>query len=109
LPLSVGSSLTLGRNSMRQWSFVADMNSEGIITVSDVWLWVKWLFFYPGDLLLQVIVNYAPALATFLELAPSSFGGWGSGTISFFAWLVLLLAIGIAENYAPRRSRPDSP
>jgi hypothetical protein len=93
---------------MREWSFVADMNGDGIVTVSDVWLWVKWLFFYPGDLLLQLIMSYTPALATFFELAPSSFGGWGSGSISIFAWFVILLAIGVVQNYEPRRSPPTS-
>jgi len=31
----------------RQWSFTADMNLDGVVTISDSWLWFKWIFFYP--------------------------------------------------------------
>jgi hypothetical protein len=58
---------------------------------------VKWLFFYPGDLLFQGAMSHAPSLARFLELTPSSFGGWGSGIISLFAWSVLSLVVTVTN------------
>jgi hypothetical protein len=32
----------------RIWQFAADMNGDGVVTISDVWLWFKWLYFYPA-------------------------------------------------------------
>jgi hypothetical protein len=41
----------------RLWTFVADRDFNGKITISDVWLWFKWLYFYPGDLFIYLSVN----------------------------------------------------
>jgi hypothetical protein len=70
----------------RQWDFVADMNHDGLITISDVGLWFKWLYFYPGDGLIAIIGP--TALGQFLELNTGSFGGFGSGVMSFFGWII---------------------
>ena len=53
---------------MRQWSFVADMNFDRVITVSDCWLWLKWLFYYPGDLAIQTVFGQLPGMVRFFEL-----------------------------------------
>lgn len=75
---------------MEQWSFIADMNYSGSITISDVWLWVKWIYFYPGDLLLYLIMNRTPHLASFFEISIDNYGGKLSGMMSVIAWIVLL-------------------
>src|SRR6266850_116656 len=72
---------------MRQWSFFADMNHDGVVTISDVWHWFKWLYFYPGDLALQGMLSYLPGFSTFFEVTGESFGGWGSGIFSFLCGL----------------------
>ncbi len=76
---------------MRQWSFIADMNHDGLVTISDIWLWIKWLFFYPGDVLLQGLLSNG--MAPFFEITPESFGGWGSGVLSVFAWFYLYVLL----------------
>ena len=79
----------------RQWAFIADMNHDGAVTISDVGLWLKWLYFYPGDLLHYSILSLAPGVAQFLELSPSSYGGWGSGIVSAFVWMIVLPMLAI--------------
>lgn len=78
----------------RQWALVWDMNYDGVFSISDVWLWFKWLYFYPGDLVMYVILQ-APKLATFLEMTSDSFFGVASGVISGFVWLLLYVVIAL--------------
>jgi len=59
------------------------MNLDGSITISDVWLWIKWLYFYPGDGLVYFLFHKAPSIASFFEMTPSSYGGVFSGMVSF--------------------------
>ena len=68
-----------------------DMNGDGITTISDVWAWIDWLFFYPGDYFFSVVLE-TPKLAQFLEMTPTIYGGWLSGVLSATAWL---LAFGV--------------
>lgn len=78
----------------RDWSFVADMDRNGIVTISDAWLWVKWLFFWPGDAMLYLLMNSAPGLAQFLELSYFDYHGFLAGVLSFITWT--LLAAGLS-------------
>lgn len=75
----------------RKWEFVADMTGNGHVTVSDFWLWVKWLYFWPGDGLIYLTMKYVPAVAAFLELTPGKYGGPLSLFISFGLWIVVLV------------------
>ena len=72
---------------MRQWTFVSDMNYDGAITISDIWLWVKWLYFYPGDGFFYVLLHKMIDIANFLEITYSDYGGLLSGIISFYFWI----------------------
>ena len=78
----------------RQWDFVADMNNSGSITISDIWLWFKWLYFYPGDGLVYFLVNKVPSIGHFFEVTYNSYGGLLSGVISFFVWIIALGIFG---------------
>ena len=75
---------------MRLWEFRADMNFDNMVTISDYWLWFKWLYFYPGDILLFNLVNTAPSFASFFELSVLDLSGGFSGVMSFVFWYVLL-------------------
>lgn len=77
----------------RQWGFIADMNFSGAVTISDVWLWIKWLYFYPGDLMVSFFVNKAPSLGQFFEITYQNYGGIFSGIFSFFAWIFIFMII----------------
>ena len=83
---------------MRLWLFEADMNFDGIVGLSDFWLWANWLFYYPGDALLKAIIDYAPLVAETLEVSLQSFGSAASGLCS--------LAIALAITILIERKRP---
>ena len=81
----------------RQWQFIADMNRDGALTPSDVWLWLQWLFFMPGDAL---IAQFGPTpLGRLLELTPASFGASTSVLLSAALWLVGLWALYYSWGY----------
>lgn len=74
----------------RQWRFLADMNGDGVVTSSDVPLWVEWFFFLPGD---GVIAQFGSTpFGRFLELTPASFGSMTSAVISAAVWLLAMMA-----------------
>jgi hypothetical protein len=77
---------------MRTWVFIADMNYDGGVTISDLWLWFKWLYFYPGDALLLLTMEILPSVSAFFEISQADFGGVFSGVISFFVWAGLTFA-----------------
>ena len=78
----------------RLWSFIADMNGSGAVTISDVWLWFKWLFFYPGDFVISLIIEHAPGFARFFEMSyKSSYSGALSGMLSALFWVTVVLVI----------------
>ncbi len=68
------------------WHFAWDFNTDGAITISDVGLWLKWLFFLPGDTTAYFLVG--TALGNFMELGAQSYGSVGSGVLSAFAWFI---------------------
>ncbi len=78
-------------NDPRIWGFVADMNFNGSVTISDVWLWTKWLYFYPGDGLVYLLLNKAPQISSFFEMTLSSYDGVFSGIVSFIIWFILFI------------------
>jgi hypothetical protein len=75
----------------RQWTFVADMNHSGAVTISDVWLWFKWLYFYPGDGVVYFLIHQATDIGVFLEITSSSYGGILSGIISSLVWILVVV------------------
>ena len=79
----------------------ADMNWDGAVTISDVWLWVKWFYFLPGNLLVQVI-GPTP-LGTFLEIDLLSYHGVGSGIVSAIAWLFIVPILSVILDAADRK------
>jgi hypothetical protein len=75
----------------REWSFVKDMNYDYLITISDVWLWFKWLYFYPGDFLLSKIIY--TKFGAFFELYKINYGGYFSGMCSTIFWLLTIVIL----------------
>lgn len=86
----------------RQWEFVADMNRSGAVTVSDVWLWIEWLYFWPGDGLIYLVIRYLPRAAAFLELSPGKFSGPLSLFLSFGLWIVAVVLLFLVWNLVNR-------
>ena len=80
----------------RRWSLATDANGDGIITISDFWAWVEWVFFAPGDFVLLSMIIRFPDVALFLEMTPSMLSGWLSGAISM---VLLWLAISVLDRF----------
>lgn len=101
-------------SGVRQWDFVWDMNQNGVVTVSDLWLWIKWLYFWPGDGLIYLILRKAPEVAAFFELSAAKFGGPLSLFLSFPMWILFLvvfivtwrLMISLGRRAAEALKRP---
>ncbi|SOH04157.1 hypothetical protein KSMBR1_1658 [Candidatus Kuenenia stuttgartiensis] len=83
----------------REWGFVADMNCSGSTTISDVWLWFKWLCFYPGDYLLYYLIHSRPEFAAFLEITCNNYGGVFSGIVVFVIIMAIRYPIDRYTNY----------
>lgn len=73
-------------NEVDRWTFTKDMNLDGVFTIADVGQWIGWVFFLPGDLLIEGILLSGPGLAVFLELSRADFGGVLSGIVSVMGW-----------------------
>ncbi|MHA1539298.1 MAG: hypothetical protein ACTSXQ_02355 [Alphaproteobacteria bacterium] len=73
---------------MRNWNIVTDMNFDGIFTITDIWMLVKSLFYYPGDFILKLLID--TEFGAFLELNSNFYGGTLSGFISLFIYFYLL-------------------
>ena len=74
-----------------RWIFVADMNRDGHITISDFWLWVQWVFYAPGDCILFGVMLQLPSVARFLEITTAMlFGGW-SFVLSLLVWYFVVV------------------
>jgi hypothetical protein len=69
----------------RMWRFRADMNGDGFVNIADVWLWIKWLYLYPGDGLIYLIGN--TAAGSFLNLSAQPYGGELALGVSVVVWL----------------------
>ena len=81
-----------------RWHLAQDMNGDGATTISDVWLWFKYIFFAPGDWLFLIIMTKATGLALFLEMSPQMLYGGLSGTLSAIVWLVI---VSLANSFDP--------
>jgi hypothetical protein len=67
------------------------MNLDGAVTISDVWLWVKWLWYLPGDFF--IIWLSGNMVGRFFEVSGEDVGGNGSFTLSMVLWLILLMLV----------------
>ena len=87
-----------------RWFLEKDMNCDYLFTISDVFMWVEWVFFLPGDGLLWAVMQSERA-AIFLELSPNFYGGWISGILSgfgwfsaFILWVVIMVALEPSQD-----------
>ena len=81
-----------------RWSLLLDMNRDGLFTISDIWSWVSYGFFAPGDGFIFLVLNSFPDVGTFLEYSVADYGGISSGIISSVVWLSIFIGIAIADE-----------
>lgn len=86
---------------IRMWTFRADMNGDGIVNIADAWLWIKWLYLYPGDWLIYLIGN--TAAGRFLNLPAHSYGGELALGVSIVVWLCV--ADILLRLFLPKKSK----
>ena len=66
---------------LNRWDLTWDANYDGAITVSDVSIWLKWIYFAPGDGLIWFLMQFN-GTRTFFELSEQSYGNLFSGIVS---------------------------
>ena len=64
-----------------------DMNHDGMFTISDIWGWVKHIFWYPGDQVVVFILSFK-WFSQFFELTPTLCRGWFSLFSSLLFWVI---------------------
>ena len=74
----------------RQWQFISDVNHSGSTTIADAWLWLKWLFFYPGDGLFYLLIYKFPSVAKFFNIYTDNYGGAASFIMSCILWVAAI-------------------
>lgn len=69
-----------------------DLNRDGFFTITDVFIFVKYVACWPGNLLVNV---FAPtAFGRFFEISRADQYSWLAWTASVFCWFLLLAIIG---------------
>jgi hypothetical protein len=71
----------------------ADTNGDGIVTIADVGPWLREILVMPGDAVIRLLVEHAPAIAGFLELGDDDLGGITAFWLSILIWLLALLLV----------------
>ena len=79
----------------------SDMNGDGVQTISDLWLWVKGLYFWPGNWLIEQLARN-PKMMEFFELNWQSCGGWLSLAISTLCWVFLWIMLAAITSIGER-------
>lgn len=75
-----------------------DITGDGRFSIDDVGAWALHWLFLPGDALLSLVLEYAPAFARFLELGSDDYGGTISRVLAVIFWLAAYLAIALVIN-----------
>ena len=81
-----------------RWDWNNDVNGDGKVTISDVGGWLSWVFFWPGDWIIELVIENASSLADFFELTDDPFKGVLSGILSGFIWFLGLLIWGVGAR-----------
>jgi hypothetical protein len=91
-----------------RWHFAADMNGDGVFTIADVWLMVKYVYFAPGDAIIFAHMTdpELPTLLTLFEPDASWLYGWASGVLSGLVWFVVLWIIAAHIRSLRQRIEP---
>ena len=76
-----------------RWQIASDMNGDGVVTIADVGLWIKWIFLAPGDFLVLLTLIYATPIALFLEISTENISGFMSAALSLFTWLLIVVVL----------------
>lgn len=72
-----------------RFTFFWDMNADGLVTISDVFQWLDFVFRLPAKIAMEFI-DEMPSVATFLEVNSCTGEGWGGAVFSLIVWAYAL-------------------
>ncbi|HXM83544.1 MAG TPA: hypothetical protein VN929_16660 [Burkholderiales bacterium] len=78
----------------RRFHFAADMNGDGVFTISDVFLIAKQIWLLPANLIVGTLQEI-PIIATFFEMDCSTGQSFGGAIFSLFAWFIIFIVLGV--------------
>jgi len=73
--------------SHERWYIGMDINQDGIFSITDLIKLVLWLFYMPGDVLIQGLL-ISQDTSSFFEVTGASFGKIGSTLFSLAFWFL---------------------
>ena len=89
--------------------FAQDMNGDGIFSISDIWLMIKYVWLLPS----RAVVSFFHSnrdWARFFEIDCSTGESFGGFLFSLVAWFfVLCMVAGLLSGIPDSRSKPDTP
>jgi hypothetical protein len=65
------------------------------LTIGDLLPFLVELFFLPGNWLIWAVAAHAPAVARFLEIGATGYGGVQAGCVSALVWIASTVAVSI--------------
>jgi hypothetical protein len=72
-----------------RWQTAWDMNHDGSVNLTDVWLFLRWVFFAPGDFVLLALMLYTTGFAALVGIGTQMLFGAVSGAISAVVWILV--------------------
>ena len=85
---------SIGASPLSTWG--ADLNLDGETTLVDYGIWIRDLYFVPGDWLLDLLQHHAPVITDRLALTTATAGGPAAALLSGFSWCAALIALIVA-------------
>ena len=79
-----------------RFHIVKDMNGDGMFSISDVWLIIKFIWWLPAKAV--VYMAQGSTLAAFFEVTCSTGESWGGGIFSLAAWFFAFVLIAVATD-----------
>jgi len=72
-----------------RWQLSWDLNNDGSVNLTDIWLFLRWVFFMPGDFALLMLMLHATTVALYLGIGVNLLSGAISGAISAVVWIIV--------------------
>lgn len=85
---------SIGASPLSSWG--SDLNLDGETTLVDYGIWIRDLYFVPGDWLLDLLQHHAPVITDRLALTTATAGGPAAALLSGFSWCAALIALIVA-------------
>lgn len=85
------------RDPCGRFTLAADMNLDGAVTISDVGLWIEWLYRLPATVVVG-LAEQSPGIARFFEITCAT--GQGAGGVIFASVVWFFLVVPLLVSFA---------